>query len=156
MRTLEDPIVRNQALMLYRTGYDHKDMAKALDLSVATVRKEMDLDPEWAVEVKHAMAFAFEPVLQRAIDLALKADAEGFNEGSLKAMDMVMKFYGKALDREHATELVEKKIAAEASLNQAGNRPPMLTTPEAVEAFMHQLTTGEVVDAEVVEDSDDQ
>lgn len=155
MRRMADPVRREIALGYYRMGLSHDEVAKALDITTATLRKEEKLDPGWREDVQRAMSDTFTPVLQHAVDLAMKADVEGENEGAIKALDIVMKYYTKQLDREHQTQLLDRKIEAEAEL-EGPARFPVLSTPEAVAEYQRQLMAGPVIDVESWEDTDEE
>lgn len=148
MRKTDDPIIREQMLQMYRLGHSHQEVAHAIDLGVSTLRKHLREDDEFEAQVQAAMATAFNPVLNHAIELSKQADAMGENDGALKALDMVMKYYTKHLDREHASALLEQKLDHETRQLEGQGRLPMLTTPEAVVAFVAELEKGPVIDAE--------
>jgi len=148
MRKCEDPVIRSQMMQLYRLGHSHTEVAHAIDTDVRTIKKEFLLDPSFDDDVKRAMSTKFVPVLNKAVELAMSADVEGENEGAMKALDLVMKFYTKNLDREHATLQLDRKIEAEASAIEGRQRMPMLTNPEAVRTFMRELAAGPVIDVE--------
>lgn len=156
-RTMADPVHREMTLVLYRAGIKDKEVAHAMGISEATLRKEMQLDPLYKQAVQDAKTHAFEPVIKHAIELALQADEMGLREGSLKAMDMVMRHYAKVLDHEHQAALLERKIeaAAEGIGSPQAGQIPLLVTPEAAIAFAKGLGAGPemvVEDAEIEED----
>ena len=108
-----------------------------MGISSATLSTERRLDPDFDAQIKQARKEKFEPVLQHAIELAMQADAYGENEGAIKALDMVLRFASKALDRDVQMEMLGMRLEAAATLaNNAPAPVPMLTTPEAVEAYM--------------------
>ena len=136
---MQDPTRRTIALAFYKQGYSHADVAPLLELTKQTIERECELDPDWHDQVQDAMLNPFEPVLAKAIELAKQADALGIHEGSLKAMTLVMNFYTKNLDREHAEKLLDRKgeIAKEIAAN---TQPPVtqnlvLSSPDQIAAL---------------------
>ena len=156
LRVMQEPLYRHTALTLYRAGSTDKEVAHALGVSLATLRKEKNLDPGFAAAIEEAQGTAFQPVIRRAIELAMEADVEGDNEGSHKAMALVMQHYGKVLSLETQVSLLEMKLEAGAAGNPAATgSATLLVSPEAAAAFAKELTAGppiEVEEAEVVDD----
>jgi hypothetical protein len=150
---MEDPVRRELALTMYRLQHSHKEVAAAFDITVSTLRKEEKVDPDWREAIQQAMGNAFAPVLAHAMDLALQANAEGTNEGASKALDLVMKWYTKQLDREHSSEQVDKRIEADRAM-PTGNNRGILSTPEAAIAFARELAAGPPIEAESWEEGD--
>lgn len=136
MRKAQDPVIREHMLHMYRNGYSHGDVARTTGISTTYLKGERTIDPEWDRAVQEAMASAFTPVMAHAIELAQQADAEGENVGSIKALDLVMKFYTKQLDREVASEMADKKIAAQLIDSKGGQGPSMPVGPGGMEALI--------------------
>lgn len=150
------PERQDQALVLYRQGLSHEDVATLMGVTVNTMRKEVREDPEYGAKVKEAMTVVFTPVLKHAIDLAKEADAAGENEGSIKALDMVMRFFSKELDRQSNEAIVDRKI--EAGKEQQDKGVPALNSPEAVASFLASLTAPaplEIEEADTEEEESD-
>lgn len=144
------------ALALLRLGHSQKEVAKAMSIGYQTWKNEQRLDEEWTARVQEALVDKFRPVLQHAIDLALSVgDDTETTSAKVKAMELVFRHFGKELDREHALDLVERKAElTEKAIGQIGRAmPPVLTTPDAVAAYMAALPDfGDIEDGEVIED----
>lgn len=142
-------------MALARAGLTDNEICKAMGISLAPLREERRIDPSFADDLKAARALKFEPVYAKAIELALQADELGINEGSIKAMELVLRFASKALDRETRVDILDRKLAALAEAGPAPSPTPMLTTPEAVQAYMEMKRRElmPVIEAEEVIDS---
>lgn len=156
-RALASEAARSTMLALYRTGHTHREVAKAMDISIQTVTREMAIDAGWKQQVQEAMSSSFTPVYEHAQKLALQMDAEGGNAGSVEAMKLVFKFYSRVLDREMQRDIVERKIEATAEVLDKAAMIPTLTSPAQVAALLAELAKGSMptVDGEVIEDAED-
>ncbi len=139
MRKMQDPVNRAIALAGFRSGLKHREVAHTLDITEGTLRREEEIDPVWHDVVQDAMHDAFDPVLKRALELSLQADAGGLNEGAHKAMALVFQHYGKALDRESRKQEIVLKAEAQAAVEAQRPQVPAIVTPAAVSEFMKGL-----------------
>lgn len=141
-RTMEDPITRAQILALVKSGLSFDDVYKLLGLDVMSSREVMRLeweyDPYFRDQCIEAMEDTFEPVMRHAIELSEDADVEGENEGSHKALALVMRHYDRLLDRK--TKIQVAMRAAEAiERGDTGRSRSLVLGPEGVRALMAEL-----------------
>ena len=105
LRFWEDPFNQEQLLILLRQGHSLQDCCKAMDGSLQSLSKERKLDPSFDEKIQLAMANVFTPVLKRIVAQAQFGDES--DPATLKAWDIVVRHYNKALDREHRHDIID-------------------------------------------------
>lgn len=143
MRKMADPIVRTQALSMYRAGFTDQEVGHALEVSLQQLRNERNKDWEWNQQVKEAKRTSFRPVREKLFELAEEADAMGINEGSHKALNLLTKYMTRVEDRDHEHEIVKEKAKHQAAVEALRPASLSLATPEAGAAFAAELLAGE-------------
>lgn len=137
-RRLEEPITRAEVVAYYRAGLTTTDICTLLSISDGSLRREWGYDPDFYADCIKAMEDPFEPTLAKALELSLKADAAGENEGAHKAMAQVLRFYERVLDRKSKLE-VGLRAADKALGTPSQGRGSLVIGAEGVKELVDQL-----------------
>lgn len=128
MRLFEDPFNQENLLILLRQGHtlseSMKLMGKGFDLG--KLRRERQADPTFDEKVFMAQAAAFSPVVKRIVEQATYGDQD--DPITVKAQELAIRHYNKALDREHRHAIVEHQW--DRQNDAAVNRTPGLPSPD--------------------------
>ena len=135
MNPLEDEATQEAVLLQYRAGGSQQDAALVAGMGVTKFRRLVKTMPEFALEIDQAKREAFEPAFKRALKLAEQLDVDGERKGSLKAMELVFKYYGNIMEHDHQKAVVLMKGQLKKETEDNRPAPPVLLTPEAAAAY---------------------
>jgi len=99
MRKLSDPILREVMLNQLRGGWPTERVLHAAESTDEALEREFTLDPQFRRDWADAASAKYVPVEDHAIRLALRADEEGGNKGSLEALKAVLKLLNEQRNR---------------------------------------------------------
>lgn len=147
MRMFEDPLHQERLCDLLRTGLSIPETLRAMGpgFNSTGLREERERDQQFDEKVFLAQASAFNPTLRALIRQSLEDPP---TPESLRAAELVVRHYNKALDREHDHAKINHAADKQRELIEATQTTPTLTTPaqvaqliEAIKEARHGDTT---------------
>ena len=141
MRSFEDPLNQERLCDLLRTGLSIPETLRAMGpgFNSTNLREERERDRLFDEKVFLAQASAFNPVLRVLIE---QAQEDPPTPESLRAAELVVRHYNKALDREHDHNKIDHAADKQRELIEATQTTPTLTTPAQVAQLIEALKEG--------------